>query len=90
MPSRSFPYRMIVKWSESDRAFIARVPALPAFAARGHTRKEATDIARSAAEAILEVMREDGQPLPPPESWSGAEPSGREVAGGRGQRGAGR
>lgn len=67
MRRRGFPYRMVVKWCDAERAFIARVPALPAFAARGHTEAEASEIARAAAEAILAVMRADGQPIPAPE-----------------------
>jgi antitoxin HicB len=64
---KQFRYKVVVAWCADERAFIARVPALPVFAARGHTAEEATEIARSAAQAILAVMREEGQSAPAPD-----------------------
>jgi antitoxin HicB len=60
-----FRYRIVVEWSEEDRAFVARVPVLPGCAAHGATAERATHEAERAAALMLEVMLEDGRPLPP-------------------------
>lgn len=62
---KAFRYRIVVEWSDEDRVFVARVPALPGCAAHGKTAEQATREARRAAEAILAVLREDGDPPPP-------------------------
>jgi len=62
---RPFRYRIVVEWSDEDRAFVARVPALPGCAAHGHTAEAAARGARRAAEAMLAVLREDNDPPPP-------------------------
>jgi antitoxin HicB len=59
-----FGYRVVVEWSEEDKAFIARVPALPACAAHGRTPESATREAVVAARGILESMRAYGDSLP--------------------------
>jgi predicted RNase H-like HicB family nuclease len=67
-------YRIVIEWSDQDAAFVARVPALPGCAAHGKTAEEAAREARRAAEAMLAVLREDGDPLPPEDasaSYSG-------------------
>jgi len=62
---RPFRYRIVVEWSDEDRAFVARVPALPGCAAHGHTAEAAARGVRRAAEAMLAVLREDNDPPPP-------------------------
>jgi len=62
---KPFRYRIVVEWSDEDKSFVARVPALAGCAAHGNTADEAAREARRAAEAILDVMREDGDPSPP-------------------------
>lgn len=69
-----FPYRIVVKWSEPDDAFVARVPALPACAAHGETEARAIEEVHAAAKGILAVMRDTGRAVPPPD---GEEPSGK-------------
>jgi predicted RNase H-like HicB family nuclease len=62
---KEFRYRILVEWSEDDRAFVARVPALPGCAAHGATPERAAAEARRAAEAMLAVLAEDGDAPPP-------------------------
>jgi antitoxin HicB len=64
MKAQVFRYRIVVEWSDEDEAFVARLPALPGCAAHGNTAEAATREARIAAQAMLEVMRESGDPLP--------------------------
>jgi len=61
----AFPYRIVVEWSEADRAYVARVPALPGCAAHGRSAEAAAREARRAAQAMLAVLREDGDTPPP-------------------------
>ena len=68
---KPFRYRIILEWSDEDAAFVARVPALPGCAAHGKTVEEAAREARGAAEAMLAVLREDGDPLPPEDATTG-------------------
>ncbi len=63
--SKAFRYRVVTEWSDEDDAFIARVPALPGCAAHGATVEKAAKEAQSAAQAILEIMHEHRDPLPP-------------------------
>jgi predicted RNase H-like HicB family nuclease len=63
-----FKYRIIVEWSEEDEAYIARVPAFPGCAVHGATSEEAAHEARVAANGMLEVMREHGDPIPAEDS----------------------
>lgn len=66
-----FKYSIVVAWSDEDQAHIARVPALPGCAANGVTAEEAAHQARVAAGAMLESMREHGDPIPAEESTAG-------------------
>lgn len=68
---KPFRYRIVVEWSDEDRAFVARVPALPGCLAHGKTAETAAHQARNAAEAMLEVLREDGRPLPAEDATGG-------------------
>jgi predicted RNase H-like HicB family nuclease len=60
-----FRYRIAVEWSDEDKVFIARVPALPGCMAHGPTAEKATHEVRVAADAMLSVLKEDGDPAPP-------------------------
>jgi antitoxin HicB len=67
---KAFRYRILVEWSDEDRAFIARVPALPGCIAHGPTAEKAAHEAEVAATLILDVMREDKQSVPPADSMA--------------------
>jgi antitoxin HicB len=62
---QAFRYRMFVEWSDGDRAFTARVPALPGCMAHGPTVEKAAHEAEVAAGLMLEVMKDDGKAPPP-------------------------
>lgn len=54
----------VVLSSEADGGFSVFVPELPSVASQGETREEALAMAKEAIEGYLEVMREDGLPIP--------------------------
>ena len=64
-------YRVLVEWSDEDRAFVARVPALPGCAAHGRTLEQGTREAVVAACGIVDVMRAHQDPIPPGRSHRG-------------------
>ena len=57
---------------EPEGGFSVFVPELPSVATQGETIEEATKMAKEAIEAYLEVMHEDGLPIPtvPPRRFS--------------------
>ncbi len=52
---------------EPEGGFTVTCPKLPPVVSYGETLEEAQANAREAIELCLEVMREDGQPIPPPD-----------------------
>ena len=52
---------------EPESGFTVTCPKLPPVVTYGETLEEAHANAREAIELCLEVMREDGQPIPPPD-----------------------
>ena len=52
---------------EPEGGFTVTCPKLPPVVSYGETLEEAQANARKAIELCLEVMREDGQPIPPPD-----------------------
>lgn len=54
----------IVLQSEPEGGFSVFVPELPSVATQGETRKEAFAMAKEAIEGYLEVMQEEGLPIP--------------------------
>lgn len=62
----AFRYRIVTEWSDDDRVYVARVPALgPGCMAHGKSEGEAAKEAKAAAALMLEVLREDRKPAPP-------------------------
>ncbi|HVY38884.1 MAG TPA: type II toxin-antitoxin system HicB family antitoxin [Polyangia bacterium] len=60
-----FRYRILIEWSDENRAFIARIPALPGCIAHGPTADEAKHEAQLAGTLMLETLEEQGLPTPP-------------------------
>jgi antitoxin HicB len=54
----------IVLRPEPEGGFSVFVPELPSVGAQGETIEEATTMAKEAIEVYLEVMHEDGLPIP--------------------------
>ena len=56
-------YEVILQ-PEPEGGFSVFVPELPSVATQGETRDEALAMAKDAIEGYLEVMEEDGLPIP--------------------------
>jgi antitoxin HicB len=56
----------VVLQPEEEGGFSVSVPALPGCHTQGETREEALEMARDAIEGYLEVLAEEGRPLPRP------------------------
>ena len=54
----------IVLQPEPEGGFSVSVPELPSVSTQGETIEEATEMAKDAIEAYLDVMHEDGLPIP--------------------------
>lgn len=59
-------YRVIIRWSEADSAYIAGMPGLPYTAADGQTREEALANLYVVAQEWMETAREKGWTIPKP------------------------
>jgi predicted RNase H-like HicB family nuclease len=59
-------YKIILYWSEPDRAFIAEVPELAGCAADGATYQEALAAVDVVIREWVETARELGRPIPQP------------------------
>jgi predicted RNase H-like HicB family nuclease len=60
---KSFVFRVELE-EEEDGRWSAVVPALPGCATWGHTSEEALEAIHEAAQAYIEILVEDGRPLP--------------------------
>jgi len=60
----------VVILEEGSESWGAYVPDLPGCVAVGETRQEALELIREAIEFHLDGMREDGDPIPEPHSYS--------------------
>lgn len=59
-----FEYRVVVRWSEPDEAYVAVVPAIPGAGGDGATMEEATARAQECARELLDVAKQHGDPIP--------------------------
>ena len=59
-------YDYSVRWSEEDEAFLALVAEFPSLSAFGDTEAEALREIRFVVAAVLEDLRENGEPIPHP------------------------
>lgn len=60
----------VVILEEGSESWGAYVPDLPGCVAVGETRQEALQLIREAIEFYLDGLREDGDPIPEPHSYS--------------------
>ncbi|MFH2007581.1 MAG: type II toxin-antitoxin system HicB family antitoxin [bacterium] len=56
--------RQVVLTPDEDGFWVAEVPSLPGCISQGKTREEALEQIREAIEAYIEVLNEDGLPVP--------------------------
>ena len=61
-----FKYSVELFWSDEDDCFIAKVPEFPGLSAFGDSIEEAIAEAKNAAAGFIEVLKEDGDEIPPP------------------------
>ncbi|MGH7419010.1 MAG: type II toxin-antitoxin system HicB family antitoxin [Candidatus Rokuibacteriota bacterium] len=59
-----------VVFEKTGTGYSAYVPDVPGCVAAGSTRSEVARLIRGALQMHLEAMREDGDPIPPPTTWS--------------------
>ena len=64
--------RYLVVLEQGPTSFGAYVPDLPGCVAAAETRDEALRLIREAIELHIEVLRQSGQPVPPPSSTGAA------------------
>ncbi len=60
-------YGVNLRWSDEDKAFIARVPELPGCMAHGEDLESALGQIRKAMKLWVDTATEAGEPLPRPE-----------------------
>ncbi|MGV1047745.1 MAG: type II toxin-antitoxin system HicB family antitoxin [Solirubrobacterales bacterium] len=65
MTATSHEFEVILQ-PESDGGFSVSVPALPGCHTQGETREEALAMAKDAIAGYLEVLADEGRPLPQP------------------------
>lgn len=56
--------RQVLVYPGEDGYWIAEVPSLPGCISQGKTRDEAVENIKEAIELYIEVLTEDGQPIP--------------------------
>ena len=59
-------YTIVIE--EGETSFGAYVPDLPGCVAAGKTREETVKLIHQAIDEHLQVLREEGMPIPPPRS----------------------
>jgi predicted RNase H-like HicB family nuclease len=62
--------RYAVVFEKAPNNYSAYVPDLPGCVATGDTREEVERNIREAITLHLEGMREDGEPIPEPQTWT--------------------
>ena len=65
----AFRYRLVVAWSDEDQEFIVTVPELPGCRTSGETYEAAIAMAQDAIGTWLDVARDDGRPIPAPQTF---------------------
>lgn len=60
-------YRIVIYWSDEDKAFIAEVPELPGCMADGPTRRKALANVEIIIQEWLETARDLGRAIPKPQ-----------------------
>jgi predicted RNase H-like HicB family nuclease len=63
--------RYVVVYEQSPNGCAAYVPDLPGCIAAGDTRAEVEQLIREAIALHIELLRERGEPVPEPGTWTG-------------------
>jgi antitoxin HicB len=70
-------YSMLIQWSEEDQCYLVIAPEwtdsyrMPV--AEGRTYIEAANRGKNALEHMVEIAKDEGAPLPEPQTWVWAE-----------------
>lgn len=70
----SMHYTMVIQWSDEDQTFVVLFPdladqfSMPA--TDGETYEKAVERGRNALENMLEVLKQEGKPLPPVKAFA--------------------
>lgn len=59
-------YTIIIQWDERGDIYVVSVPELPGCMTHGKTYEEALQQAQDAIESWVQVAKELGRPIPPP------------------------
>lgn len=61
-------YTMLIQWSEADQLYLVHLPEFPwqQFVTHGKTYEEAARNGQDAIAGLIEVLQNNGQPLPEP------------------------
>jgi len=62
--------KYVVVYEETATGFSAYVPDLPGCVAVGGSREETEQLIREAMDLHLAALREDGEPIPDPGTWT--------------------
>lgn len=64
----SYHYSMVIQWSEDDQLFLVHLPEFPwlEFHTHGNTYEEAAKNGQEVIEGFVEILQEEGKPLPEP------------------------
>ncbi len=68
-----YKYRMNVRWSPEDSAWLVEVPELPGAMADGATPEEAITNVQETIRLWIAVAREDGRAVPEPEALAASK-----------------
>ena len=61
-----FKYSILLSYSEEDGGYISTIAEFPDLSAFGESPEDAAREARIAAEGMIKVLKEDGDPVPEP------------------------
>lgn len=62
--------RYLVVYEETGTGYSAYVPDLPGCVATGASREETGQLIREAIQLHLSALRDDGEPVPAPGTWT--------------------
>lgn len=62
------PYSMLIQWCEEDQLYLVHLPEFPwqKYVTHGKTYEEAAKNGHAVIEGLLEVLQDNGQPIPHP------------------------
>jgi predicted RNase H-like HicB family nuclease len=62
--TKEVPMRQVMLFRDEDGGWVVECPSLPGCISQGDTREEAVANIKEAIELYLEVLKEDGKPIP--------------------------